>query len=170
MMDYENEQKNLRKDFELVFQEQSNVVYRLCLYKTSNKDVAHDITQETFMRLWKVLCSGKEVDKPKQYVYQIARNLIVDYYKDKKSVSLDQLQEAGFEPESKAGIVDDAEVSILKEVIESLEPDFREVAYLRFVEEMKVKDIAEMLDLSENLVSVRINRAKNKIKEKFNKK
>ena len=76
-----------RNDFEALFHEFSDVIYRLCLYKTSNESVAHDLTQETFLRLWKSMSSDKNIEKPKQYIYQIARNLIVDYYKSKKSVS-----------------------------------------------------------------------------------
>lgn len=173
-MSYDNEQQNqslnqsLKKDFELVFRAYSNTIYRLCFFKTSSKDVAYDMTQETFLRFWKTLSSGKEVDKPKQYIYQIARNLIVDYYKSKKTVSLDLLEEAGFEPTSKDLSQDlFSEVVLLKEAINSLEDDFREVMYLRFIEELKVKEIAEVLNISENLVSVRINRGKKKLKEKF---
>ncbi|OHA85163.1 MAG: hypothetical protein A2408_03485 [Candidatus Yonathbacteria bacterium RIFOXYC1_FULL_52_10] len=159
---------NNRENFESLFQGYADVVYRLCLYKTSNEDVAHDLTQETFLRLWKTLSSGKEVTKPKQYIYQIARNLIVDYYKSDKAISLDELQEEGFDPrsnESSAEIVSDA--SILRAAIEALDKEFRDVVYMRFVEGMKVTEIAEILDISENLASVRINRGKEKLQEKF---
>jgi len=161
-------QNDLKDDFENLFQEHADVVYRLCLYKTSKEDVAHDLTQETFLRLWKSMSSGKQIEKPKQYIYQIARNLIVDYYKSKKTTSLDNLQEEGFDPKSTDSSPEIlSEVSLLKETIESLDQEFRDVVYMRFVEGMKVKDIAEILKISENLASVRINRGKNMLKEKF---
>jgi len=158
----------IQKHFEDIFQKYSDVIYRLCVYKTSDESVAHDITQETFLRLWKSMSSGNEIEKPKQYVYQIARNLIVDYYKSNKTVSLDELQEDGFDAKSKAPSAElVSETSILKGAIESLEKDFRDVVYMRFVENMKVKEIAEVLDISENLASVRINRGKQKLQEQF---
>lgn len=160
---------NIGKKFELLFKEYSDVVYRLCLYKTNKEDVAHDLTQETFLRLWKSISSEKDIDKPKQYIYQITRNLIVDYYKTDKTISLNVLQEEGFEPQSEECSVElMSDVSILKEVIETLDKEFRDVVYLRFIEGMGVKEIAEILDISENLVSVRINRGKKKLQEKFN--
>lgn len=160
--------EDLKRKFESLFEEYSDVVYRLCLYKTSNENVAHDLTQETFLRLWKTLSSDREIAKPKQYIYQIARNLIVDYYKSNKAISLDILQEGGFDPKSDGNSTEImSEVSILKEAIEDLDPEFRDVIYMKFVEEMKVKEIAEILDISENLASVRINRGKKKLKEKF---
>src|SRR5690606_3712752 len=84
-----------KAEFEAIFAEYSDVVYRFCLYKTSDQQVAHDLTQDTFMRLWKAISSGSKVEKPKQYVYQIARNLVIDHYKKAKAVSLDTLQEQG---------------------------------------------------------------------------
>lgn len=168
IMEDKQEKDNNQGNFEDLFQEYSDVIYRLCLYKTSKEDVAHDLTQETFLRLWKSISSNKEISKPKQYIYQIARNLIVDYYKSNKTVSLDELQEEGFEPrsnESSAELV--SEISIIKEAIEALDQEFRDVVYMRFVESMKVNEIADVLDISENLASVRINRGKKKLQEKF---
>ena len=167
-MEDKQEKDNNQENFENLFQEYSDAIYRLCVYKTSKESVAHDLTQETFLRLWKTISSSKEIAKPKQYIYQITRNLIVDYYKSHKAVSLDELQEEGFEPksnESSAELI--SEVLILKEAIETLDQEFRDVVYMRFVEGMKVKEIAEVLDISENLVSVRINRGKKKLQEKF---
>lgn len=158
----------IKKDFEYLFQEYSDVVYRLCLYKTNKEDIAKDLTQEVFFRLWKSLSSFKKINKPKQYIYQITRNLIVDYYKTNKTISLNLLQEEGFEPESKENSNELlSDVLILKEIIESLDKEFRDVIYLRFVEGMSVKEIALTLNISENLASVRINRGKKKLQEKF---
>ena len=168
MMGNNQEQNNHKKLFEELFQEYFDVIYRLCLYKTSNQEVAHDLTQETFLRVWKTISNGKHLDSPKSYIYQITRNLIVDYYKSHKVISLDLLMEKGFDVRS--GMISSeiiSEISILKRQIESLEKEFREVIYLRFIEDLGVQEIAQTLGISENLVSVRINRGKKKLQEKF---
>lgn len=166
-----NEQKNInaiKLSFETLFSEQSDAIYRLCLYKTSNRDTAQDLTQEAFLRLWKTMLGQQAVEKPKQYLYQIARNLIIDYYKKMKSVSLDQLQADGFDPkEEKIDTGLPAELSLLRNAINSLEEDYKEVIYMRFVEGMEIPEIADTLDVSENLISVRINRGKKKLKSIF---
>lgn len=157
-----------KQEFERLFHEYADVVYRLALYKTSDEDVARDITQETFLRLWKSMVSEGAVKRPKQYMYQIARNLIVDHYKRQQTSSLEVLEEGGFEPRANTPSADTlADAALLQSAIEELEPEFRDVVYLRLVEEMKVKDIAEMLDISPNLVSVRINRGKKQLEEKY---
>lgn len=165
----EDDNKNMKKkEFEALFKEYFDVVYRLSIYKTGDESVAKNIAQECFLRLWKSILNGKNIKKPKSYIYQIARNLIVDHYKENRSLSLDQFKEEGFDAESSDSSPElKTEISILKEVIDSLEEDFREVIYMRLVEGMRVKDIADMLNISENLVSVRINRGKKKIKDHF---
>lgn len=161
-------ESEMKRSFEDHFAEYADVIYRLCLYKTSNEDVAHDLTQETFLRLWRAMSGPEPVLKPKQYLYQIARNLIIDHYKKMKSVSLDQMMEEGFdtgEVDRKIGLA--SELALLRAAIERLEEDYREVIYMRFVEDMGVGDIAEALDISANLVSVRLNRGKQKLEELF---
>ena len=130
--------------------------------------MAHDLTQDTFLRLWKAMNTGAEVEKPKQYIYQIARNLVIDYYKKSKAVSLDALGEDGFEArETSVGSEMLSEFLLLRDTIEKLEQDYREVLYMRFVEDMGVEEIADTLGVSPNLVSVRINRGKKKLRELF---
>lgn len=168
MMETNNTQNKVL--FESLFSEYVDVVYRLCLYKISDQAVAEDLTQETFTRLWKMMCNGSRIDKPKSYIFQIARNLIIDHYKSQKTLSLDALQEDGFDPKDKSiGPEVESDISLLKDSIESLETDYREAVYLRYVEGYKVKEIAEILDVSENLAAVRLNRGMNKLREKFTK-
>ena len=131
-------------------------------------EVAHDLTQEAFFKFWKTMTSEKVIDNKKAYLYRIANNLIIDYYKKHKTISLDQLTDSGvdFKSESvSAEILTD--YSLVKEAINKLDHDFKEVLYLRLIEGVLVKEIAQILDISENLVSVRINRGKQKLKEFF---
>jgi RNA polymerase sigma factor (sigma-70 family) len=101
-------------------------------------------------------------------MYQITRNLIVDHYTVRKNVSLEVLQEDGFDPVSEDAQPDIvAEASLLRGAIESLDADYRQAVYLSFVEGLRVKDIAEILGVSENLISVLINRVKKKLRERF---
>lgn len=154
--------------FEGLFAEYADVIYRFCLYKTSDAQVAHDLTQDTFLRLWKAMNGQGDIEKPKQYIYQIARNLVIDHYKKMKSLSLDRLQEDGFEPREIAASSDLlTEIALLREAIEKLEADYREVVYMRFVEGLGVDEIAEALGISANLVSVRVNRGKKKLQSLF---
>lgn len=163
-----NLQSQLKEMFEKLFLENADAIYRLCLFRTSDKATADDLTQETFLRFWKALNGDSTLEQPRSYLFQIARNLIIDHYKAHKAVSLDAMQDGGFDPKDHEPTPDlIADIGLLREAIDALEPDFREAMYLRYVEGWRVKEVAEVLNISENLAAVRLNRAKDKLKVMF---
>jgi RNA polymerase sigma-70 factor, ECF subfamily len=162
-------ERSLKEAFLGSFDSYSDAIFRFCLMKTSNKELAEDFTQETFMRYWQSLREGKTMTNPRSYLYTIANNMIIDWYRKKKSVSLDALEETGFEAEalSMLGADSESEVKGILDAITELDAKDKEVVLLRFVEGLDPKDIAEILEESANVVSVRINRAIEKVQKKL---
>lgn len=160
------EQSSLRQSFLESFDAYSDAIFRFCLVKTSNKELSEDLTQETFMRYYQALSDGKTMSNERSFLYTIANNLIIDWYRKKKATSLDALEESGFEahdakaddPESAAAIAE------ILAAVEELDEKDREVVVLRFIEGLDPKDIAQILNESANVVSVRITRALGKVK------
>lgn len=161
----------LKKRFTEIYNTQSDSVFRFCLFRVSNRDNSLDIVSETFMRYWDALISGQDIKNDKAFLFTISRNLIIDYYRKKKSVSLDGLLE---ETEDSSFLMEDKSSSLNTEVssdarmvlekINELEPSYRQVIYLRFVEGFKPKEIADILNVSSNVVSVRLLRALEKLR------
>lgn len=161
-----------KNQFAQIYKSHSDAVFRFCLMKTSNRDQALDLTQDTFMRFWDTLSNGeKKIKNSRAFLFTIARNLIIDWYRKKKAVSLDALEEGQDDMEgptlafveSTAEIESEAKVLVAK--IAELEEPYQHVVYLRFVEEMKPKEIAEIVGESVNVVSVRINRGLAKLRQ-----
>lgn len=161
------EQNDLERIFMDAFDAYSDAIYRFCVYKVSTKERAEDFTQEVFMRYWQALRGGKEMTNTRAYLYTIAHNLAKDWYKKKKSVSLDARMESGFEPEDvrqgRAELF--AQYREATDALVGLEERDQEVLLLRFVEGLEPKEIAEVLGESANVVSVRINRAMKRLRE-----
>ena len=67
-------------------EEQYEKIYRYCYFKIHNREIAEDITQETFLRFFK----SNYVDNGKamQYLYTIARNMCIDEYRKQKAETL----------------------------------------------------------------------------------
>jgi RNA polymerase sigma factor (sigma-70 family) len=87
-----------------------------------------------------------------------------DWYKRKKSVSLDQAIEAGHEPMSHvAGPETDASHAEILRAMSELEEHDRIVLHLRFTEGLPPQDIASLLQETPNVISVRITRATKKL-------
>lgn len=153
-----------KKCFSDIYNKESDAVFRFCLLRVSDRERALDITQEAFTRLWSSLVSGKEVENPRALVFVTARNLIIDWYRRTKSVSLEGLsvnEDKPFDiPDEKS--VREMELSSdakrVLALVEKLESQYREVIFLRFVSDLEPRDIAEILGLNANTVSVRLSR------------
>ncbi len=157
------ESTTVNTKFEEIYGTESDAVFRFCLLRTSDHELALDLTQDTFMRFWDSLCQEKPVKNCRAFLFAIARNLVIDWYRRKKAVSLESLLFEGAEDKNDLlacaeKIEINAEANHLLEKINALDPLYREAVYLRCVEELKPREIAEVLNESANVISVRINR------------
>ena len=146
--------------FMATFTEYGDAIFRFCLVKVTNKELAEDMTQEVFMRYWQYLQNGKEIGNTRALLYTIAHNMAKDWYKRKKAVSLDQAIEAGHEPAGTlSGPEADASYAEVLRAMSELEENDRMVLHLRFTEGLPPQDVAAILNETPNVISVRITRA-----------
>ena len=138
----------------------ADAIFRHCYFRVYNRELAKDLMQETFTRTWDYTAKGNEVKNIRSFLYKIANNLIIDHIRKKKESSLEALQETGFEPshttKDNLHIHIDAEQVI--HVIGQLDEMYREPVLMRYIDGLKPKEIAELLNETVNVVSVRINR------------
>lgn len=163
------DQEQAKEYFMNVYDQYADAIFRFCALKVSRREVAEDITQETFTRFWQSLRSGQEMRNDRALLYTIARNLVIDWYRKKKESSLDALQEQGidFAGSEHTRITEFAEAAEVLAIIEELDEPAREALLLRYVEGLSPSDIASMTGESPNVISVRINRAIKKVQEKI---
>jgi RNA polymerase sigma-70 factor (ECF subfamily) len=155
------------KLFLQVYDEHADAIYRFCYFRLFNKEKAEELSQEAFMRTWEYLASGKKVDNIRAFVYRVARNSIVDYFRKKKELSLDELHEQGFdvslEDASRWENIIDGRDAI--RAISLLDEKYRDVLLLRHVDGLSVKEIASVVGETENAISVRLHRGMKQLKE-----
>lgn len=159
------DQTELKADFLRTYDTYANDIFRFCTVKVTNRELAQDLTQEVFMRYWQTIREGEKMKNERAYLYTLARNLIIDWYRKKKESSLDVLTEQGidFGNDDHRKIEQSAQMNEVLRVINELDEDSREALILRFVEGFTPKEIAAMSGESANAVSVRINRAIKKV-------
>lgn len=161
-------QEDLEKIFTTSFSDYGDAIFRFCMVKVSSVERAEDMTQEVFTRYWQYVRDGKEMTNTRSFLYTIANNLAKDWYKKKKSDSLDQKMENGNQPADQAPSPEmTASYREVLDTIEEMEQKDKEVLLLKFVEGLPPKDIAEILQESANVISVRINRATTRLQEKL---
>jgi len=160
-------ENNLKKEqFLEAYELNNDSLFRYALFKVSNRETALDIVQDTFTKTWEYLMRGYEIDNLKAFLYKTLNNLVIDFYRKKKSDSLDNLLEKGFDYgiDIKVAIENKIYHEYILEKLSELDEKHKEVIMLRYVEDMEISEIAEIISESENNVSVRIHRAIDKLK------
>lgn len=155
------------------YKEHTDALFRYCYFKTLNKEEAKDMLQETFVKTWDYLRNGGEVINMKAFLYRTAHNIVVDHYRKKKPVSLDNLFEEGFDTSNENDTVQDLENKIdgkeALKLLDKIPKAYREVIYMQYVDGLGAKEIAEILGESPNNISVKIHRGLEKIKKIYHK-
>ncbi len=161
------------EEFRHIYDAEADAVFRFCLLRTSDRELSLDLAQEAFLRYWNALCREREIDNARAFLFTVARNLVIDWYRKKKAVSLDAMFIDGAEDKSELlsagenGVEVAAEAEYLIREINKLEEIYRDVVYLRFVEGLKPREISEIIGVTANVVSVRINRGVKILREKL---
>mgnify|MGYP003473771015 CR=1 FL=1 len=160
------------------FDEYSNALFRHAVYRLSDRERAVEIVHDTFTKVWSYLRGGHEIASYKPFLYKVMNNLIIDEYRRRKEYSLDVLlaeegtDEGSFPELYEGGIEEltfmlDAQKASL--LINDLPIVYREVLTFRFVDGLGPKEISELIEESENVVSVRIHRALKMLKDMIQK-
>lgn len=155
-----------KQNIENAYKEHSDAIFRYCLFKLSDREKALDLVQDTFTRVWQYVQNGNEIKNMKTFLYTTARNLIIDEYRKKKSFSLDSLMEQGLDPEIEIeeALYTAFDVERVLNCVQQLPENYSSIIVMRYVNDLSVKEIAEIMNETENVVSVRIHRGINKLR------
>jgi RNA polymerase sigma-70 factor (ECF subfamily) len=139
------------------------------MVKTRDRDQALDHTQETFMKFWEYINKGKDIDNPRALLYRIANNLVIDNYRKKKDVLVEDYFVSSLEEEltdspqqRMEDVIDGKQViALLREL-----PDVtREIVTLKFIDDLSVAEIATIVGRDSKTVSVYLHRGIKKLQE-----
>ncbi|NCO80050.1 sigma-70 family RNA polymerase sigma factor, partial [Candidatus Falkowbacteria bacterium] len=128
-------------------------IYRFIYFKVGNKEEAEDLSSAVFLKIWSYLQENNIIDSKtlRPLLYKIARNIIIDHYRkinQRENVSLDKTMEQGGLIDVKQDIAQRAEVMSDLMVIETklpeLKEEYREVIIMRYINELSIKEIAEI--------------------------
>lgn len=152
------------------YDEYADAIFRYCLVRVRDREVAHDLMQETFTKTWGYLQAGNEIENLRAFLYKVAHNTTMSTLVKTKSDSLDALkEEQGYDPkeEQEASPEDRAEQSLMMKHLEQLDEASRDTLVLRYMNGLPVKEIAVMRGEEPGAVSVRIHRALKTLQEKM---
>ena len=150
--------------YEKAYIEHSDAIFRHCYFRMGDYERAKELMQDAFMQTWKCISKGEKIDNLRAFLYKTATNLIIDELRRRKrrpTSSLEEMQEGGFDPGS-----DDEEKAIkmgidakfVFQTLQKIDPKYRDVLMMRYIDELKPAEIANITGLPVNVVSVRIHR------------
>jgi len=147
-------------------------IYRFVFFKVPSEEEAQDVTADVFLKAWQYLIdeSGKDVRYLGALLYSIARNRVIDLYRELAHQSLQPLADEAEEtiPDDRR-LMEQAEASIdvglLNAHLRSLKDEYREVLIMRYLDEMSPGEIAGTLGKPAGNVRVLLHRAMNALKK-----
>ncbi len=162
-----NTKEDHEERFLKAFEEYGDALFRHAFLRLSDRERAIDIVHDTFAKVWTYVRRGHHIDQFRPFLYKVLNNLIVDEYRKRKETSLDTLlavdgvDEGSFDELSESSVESLAATLDGKkafELVQELPDTYREVVLLRFVDQLGPKEIAALIEESENVVSVRLHR------------
>jgi len=148
-----------------------NELFRLALRITLNRVEAEDIVQDTLIKVWDRRFEWESIDSIEAFSLTVCRNLSLDRLR-KKENSNDSLEDVNIaEPVASSNpqdrMIQEDRVSLVRQIIDSLPERQRSCMQLRDFEGKSYKEIAQVLDITEEQVKVNIFRARQMVKQKY---
>jgi len=146
----------------ILFERHHIMLYNFFLRLTGNRSLSEDLVQDVFFRILKYRKTYHGQSTFSVWMYQIARNAHVDHLRKwKQEVALDEQYEEVPAPDPEPGTRLEAEIDIelLKKAMDRLPLQKREILLLSRFQEMKYREIAELLGCSIGAIKTSVHRA-----------
>lgn len=157
-----------KNDLKKLYDEHFESLQGFLYYKCGDIDVANDLVQETFIKVW-TKRSDIQTETVKSLLYTIANNLLMNHFNHEKVVREHQKSstlEISSNSTSPQFQMEEAEFEKkLNKVIEDLPPDCREVFLMNRIDKLKYAEIAERLNLSVKAIEKRMSKTLSIIRE-----
>ncbi len=161
--------KTLKSEFTGAYIELKPKIASHLHYRVRSSEV-DDLLQETFSRTWQYLVDNDgNIDDIKSFVYMVANNLIIDYYRQKHKIpiSIESIDEKYFSYDSGAAEAVDIKLKekAIRHFMVQLDENHRRVIKYRYFEHLSIDEICQRTGKSPNYVSVLIYQATKKLRQ-----
>ena len=154
--------------FGILYTHYLDEIYRYVFCKTGSRCTAEDITEETFIKTWEILPGiykkDGQINNLRAWLYRIANNLVIDFYRKSKPTEEINSPEPGNTPFPEAVVVEHEQSEQLANAVRKLKPDFQQIIILRLINELTHKEAAAIMKISEGHSRVMLHRALRKLK------
>lgn len=153
----------MKKRFLKAYNDHASSILRHIYFRVSNKELAEDLTQETFFKTWRYISEKDvEISNLKTFLYRVANNLIIDHYrqKHKNTVDIENISEEFIADNAQQE--KDAEKKFDKKLIEEsllrLKDDQKQIIIYRYIDDLSIPEISKLTGKSKENIRVIIHR------------
>ena len=142
-------------------------IYTFIYYRVSHKEIAEDLTEEVFIKIYEKISKLSDPRLFEGWLYQISRNRVIDYYRQKKTlVSLEEVENTLV---YESNILDtlhlkDQQKTLLR-LLSELTPEQQTIIKLKFLEDLSNEEISQIVKKSEGAIRVIQHRGIAKLQE-----
>ena len=150
-----------------------NKLYRLAVRITLNPEDAEDTVQETMMKVWNKRQQWEQIESMEAFCMTICRNIALDKTHrmtgSEQSLDADEhdTPDTNYHANPEQQTIEQDRIRLVRTIIDSLPEKQRSVIQLRDFEGKSYKEIAAIMDISEEQVKINIYRARQAVKQRF---
>lgn len=153
-----------RQSLEQIINETYPKIYSYILRRLRNVTVSKDLTQETFLRMMNHLYGLSSDTKIEHYLYRIAYHLCMDYYRIHQRET-EEMETESHDPLPMDVILKKEKQESIKYALSKLSEEQKDVILLKYYQDLKIKEIAFILNENENTVKTRLRLGIKKLKK-----
>ena len=152
--------------FEEIYQDNFSYVYNLIYMRVLHKETAEEICSDVFMRAYRSIESfDSEKAGARTWLCAIARNLLINYYKNSAEKKLELMKTLPETPvEDEYAVLKQGVNNEVRKLLGSISEAERELISLRYMMELSIKDIAELKGTTPNAMTHKIGRIIEKLR------
>jgi RNA polymerase sigma-70 factor (ECF subfamily) len=159
--------------FSRIYDDYVEKIYRFVFLRVSSKELAQDLTSETFAKGWESYRQNPDgIENPRAFLYKIAKNLVIDHYREKSKlpiahadISAIQHADPKINLEKQAMLASDMEG--VRKAIGGLNEDYQNAIIWRYLEDLPIKEVSQLLDRSEEATRVLLHRAMKELRTRL---
>lgn len=160
-------QKEKKADlFSILFDRYSQKVYHTCLSMVNIQEIAEDLAHDIFLKVFVSLQQYDGQASFSTWLYRISSNFCIDHIRKNKRIN-DKIEDYTYELESRTEEENEQELlsskaETLMNILDELDPEDKMILLMKYQEDMSVKDIQRVFEISESAAKMRLKRAKAK--------
>jgi len=162
---------DLRKTFSKIYDRYVEKIYRFIFLKVNSQEIAEDLCSETFLKGWEAYKQNQDIENPQAFLYQIARNLVIDFYREKgqaKVISAEYREIIDPRANLEEKALSRSDLDRVRLALKNLKENYQEVIIWHYIDDLSVSEMAKLLDKSEEAIRVTLHRALKALKNELN--